>query len=181
MLPSIAFADARNGELFGYKIGGVYPVTDSTLQKLSSTELIIYAHDGHVFSQYFLAGKYYKGEGVEKDYAKAFKLYRKAAERQSRLGEDLSATNIFNICQEEGINIHGLTEDKQGDEKAAPRQIGKHGSRVFNNTVQVEIDTWTVTRSQKHVPRGDCNGTMPMPVYTIIRKEELIASEDDPF
>ena len=32
LLPSIAFADARNGELFGYKIGEVYPVTESTIR-----------------------------------------------------------------------------------------------------------------------------------------------------
>jgi hypothetical protein len=32
LLPSIAFADARNGELFGYKIGDVYPVTESTIE-----------------------------------------------------------------------------------------------------------------------------------------------------
>jgi hypothetical protein len=103
-----------------------------------------------------------------------------ATDRQSRLGEELSATNIFDICQEEGITIPGLSEEKQDDEKAAPRQIGKLASKVFNNTVQVELDSWTLTRSKKHV-RRDCNGTTPLTVYTITRKEELTASEDDPF
>ena len=34
LLPSIAFADARNGELFGYKIGDVYPITISTMGEI---------------------------------------------------------------------------------------------------------------------------------------------------
>ncbi len=104
-----------------------------------------------------------------------------AAERQSRLGEELSASNIFDICQEGGIEIRGLSEDKQDDDKAAARQIGKHAARVFNTTEQVEIDTWTVTRGKKRVPRPDHNGTMEITVYNITRKEEMIASEGDPF
>ena len=46
------------------------------------------AEQGHLYAQYCLANMYYKGQGVELDYAKAMELWQKAAEQGNADSQD---------------------------------------------------------------------------------------------
>ncbi|HEU5359724.1 MAG TPA: tetratricopeptide repeat protein, partial [Candidatus Deferrimicrobiaceae bacterium] len=82
----------RKGILFGFVLVLVLSARVSPASSDNVSLLIENAKKGDPKAQYGLAERYMKGEGVEKDVAKAEQWYRKAAEKgvadaQSTLGK----------------------------------------------------------------------------------------------
>jgi hypothetical protein len=78
-----------------------------------------------------------------------------ALEGENRLGESLTATAIVEICSMHDIAIPGSKDQADGD--MAKRQVGSLLRRVFREAEEIEVDGFTIRRSQQayRKPSGD--------------------------
>ena len=63
------------------------------------------------------------------------------------------------------IEIPGLRDEKRDDEDAGKKQIGVLMGRIFREKDPIEIEGWTVVRSQKFVTRPDGKGARSIKTY----------------
>ncbi len=82
----------------------------------------------------------------------------------------LSATEISNICQEEAIEIPGLSEFKQDDPIAGAKRIGSLLKPVFREDNTVEIDNFKITKTEKSMLREDGKGSRNISAYNFSKK-----------
>lgn len=95
-----------------------------------------------------------------------------AAERAGKLGGDgLSASNIAELCEDEGITIPGL---RAGGEKQAPIAIGRIMGRLFRETEGVSVDGFQCTRGERWEERltdtGAHDGMREIKAYKFSRE-----------
>ena len=88
-----------------------------------------------------------------------------AIRRLPNAQQSRSATSLFDLCQEAPIKIPGLRDEKQDEEDAGKKQIGVLMGRIFREKDQIEIEDWTVVRSQKFVTRPDGKGERSIKTY----------------
>ncbi|HZJ13567.1 MAG TPA: hypothetical protein VFD27_00880 [Chthoniobacteraceae bacterium] len=67
-------------------------------------------------------------------------------ERGERLGEPLSASQIYEVADEADVEIPGLKPESRGDEEAARKIIGKKLGALFRSSDTVAVDGFTVAR-----------------------------------
>lgn len=92
-----------------------------------------------------------------------------AVAEQSRLDEDLQATDIADICEQRSIIIPGLTMEKRHDEDSAKKTIGRLMARIFHEGDEVGLDGFTVgKRAGRHRPSE--HHTYPTTYYTFRRQ-----------
>ena len=84
--------------------------------------------------------------------------------------EPLSATDIFNICQDEAIEIPGLNEFNQNKPNVGGQRIGSLLKPVFREENTVEIDNFKITKTEKNVSREDGKGSRNTPAYNFSKK-----------
>lgn len=92
-----------------------------------------------------------------------------AADRAHRLGESFTASNLAELAESAGVPIPGLRQ--VGDERAAAKQIGIHLGRVFRegDGEAVEVDGFTIRRTEREEAREDGNGVRLLKAYEIQR------------
>lgn len=74
-----------------------------------------------------------------------------AAGQKDRLNRQLSASDIYALCQESSIPISGLS---QGDPDSGKRKIGSLLGPIFKNSNSVEIEGFQVTRTERKEQRA---------------------------
>ena len=84
--------------------------------------------------------------------------------------EPLSATDIFNICQDEAIEIPGLNEFNQNKPNVGGQKIGSLLKPVFREKNTFEIDNFIITKTEKNVSRDDGKGSRNVPAYIFSKK-----------
>ena len=67
-----------------------------------------------------------------------------AVAARNRLGEELKARDIFELCEETQLLIPGLTPEKRHDEDASNKVIGKIMARLFGEGDVVTVDAFEV-------------------------------------
>ena len=67
---------------------------------------------------------------------------------KNQLGEEITASDIGEMCLEDDIEIPGLSPENQTTEQA-PRQIGKIMGALFGDRLEVVIDEFRATRRQQ--------------------------------
>ena len=80
-----------------------------------------------------------------------------AVAAENRLGDSLIASELVEICELHAVKIPG----DPGDEGKAKRQVGSLCKQVFRDGESVDVDGFTVTRSDKgyRKPSGDMDTT----------------------
>jgi len=90
-----------------------------------------------------------------------------AVQAAGRLGEDMSASSIAALCEEETIPVPDSGRDNTD---ARLRRVGSLMARVFHETAaHVTIDEFTVTRGASKQYNKRRQGFIPMKVYTFTR------------
>ena len=89
-----------------------------------------------------------------------------AAEQDRRQDESFSASGFAELAEAHGISIPGV---RAGHEDRAAKQVGIHLGRLFKDTDKIEVDGFTVRRSERLEARQDGNGTYPVKTYGIAR------------
>ena len=90
-----------------------------------------------------------------------------AAEQGSRLGDLLTATDLWRLCEESAIDVPGLPNG--AEESPAVKRIGCVLSRVFGKGDNVEVDSYQVRRQEQQLKRDDGQGYFPQKLYCIER------------
>ena len=93
-------------------------------------------------------------------------------ENTPNFNKELATSEIFNICQEEAIEIPGLSEFKQDDPKAGGKRIGSILRPVFRNKDRVEVEGFEITKSVKNILREAGKGYRKIPAYIFSKGEE---------
>lgn len=91
-------------------------------------------------------------------------------ENTPNFNKELDTSEIFNICQEEAIEITGLSEHKQDDPKAGGKRIGSILKPVFRNKDIVEVEGFKITKTVKNMPREDGKGYRKIPAYNFSKQ-----------
>ena len=87
-------------------------------------------------------------------------------EKEGRLGEGLTCSNIFELCGEVGMTIPGL--DPRGDDQKAAIRIGRIMGKVFGDEQTITIDGMRFSKGHRMVKRTD-GGDKILKVYTVER------------
>jgi hypothetical protein len=82
------------------------------------------------------------------------------------LGVPLIASRLFEIADAAGVAIPGLRQLDAHDSEKARQTIGTKLAPIFKTANSVELDGFTVTRSEEMHQRADGNGYKPLNVYT---------------
>lgn len=91
-----------------------------------------------------------------------------AVEHGDRLGEPLTASQIFEIAVDEDIAVPGVKPHGQQDEGLGRKVIGSKLAKLFKDAGELELDGYTVTRSEEERSR-DGGGTYTGKFYTFAR------------
>ena len=89
-----------------------------------------------------------------------------AAEQDRRIKESFSASGFVELADAHAIAVPGV---RAGHEERAAKQVGIHLSRLFQDRDEIEVDGFTVRRSERLEVRQDGNGTYPVKTYGITR------------
>jgi len=92
-------------------------------------------------------------------------------ETLGRLGQEFTASEIYELAEENDIAVPGL---KHWNEDAGKRQVGKVFSRSLNGTSELEIEDYCVTLGTKEVWRSQYSDHKALKCYTFRR-----AASDD--
>jgi hypothetical protein len=92
-----------------------------------------------------------------------------AANEVAQLNQGMTATGIYALCQEAGIEIPGLRTGS--DEDRGKKVIGSVIGKLFGDRDTVEVDGFTVTREETYKARGESSsgGGFMSKIYTITR------------
>ena len=90
---------------------------------------------------------------------------------ENRLGAELKASDVFELCEENSIFVPGLSHDKRSDEEAAAKTIGRVLGRVFENSDTALVDAFTVTRKKTRTGVGP--GSYESKVYIISKNQPV--------
>jgi hypothetical protein len=85
---------------------------------------------------------------------------------ENRLGENLTATNLVDMCDTHGVDIPGL---KTATPDAAKKRIGVLLGNVFKETTSVGLDDFQIIRTETATRRQDGEGFMSQKNYTFHR------------
>lgn len=90
-----------------------------------------------------------------------------AVDQTGDLNTELTATEIFNLCDSNGITIPGLREG--GDEDKAKKVIGSIMAKLFRDTDSLDVDGYQVVRAERYVVRenGNEGGGYKSKTYTV--------------
>lgn len=90
-----------------------------------------------------------------------------AVDQTGELGRELTATEIFNLCDSNGITIPGLREG--GDEDKAKKVIGSIMAKLFRDSDTLDVDGYQVVREERYVVRenGNDGGGFKSKTYTV--------------
>ena len=92
-----------------------------------------------------------------------------AAKSRKQLGQNLNATDIVDLGDEESIDLPGTV--KPADANAAKRKVGSIMRKLFGETSVLECEDFAITRDKILAPRSDRpNENAPMPVYVFTEK-----------
>jgi hypothetical protein len=87
-----------------------------------------------------------------------------AVKIRKQLGQNLNATDIVDLGDEESIDLPGNV--KPADAIAAKRKVGSIMSKLFGETSVLECEDFVITRDKISAPRYDRpNENAPMPIY----------------
>ena len=101
-----------------------------------------------------------------------------AANSTERLGIELRASDIVELCEEKSINIPSISNDKRHDETACMKVIGKVMSRIFDKSETVEVETFTVTRKKSRSGQGA--ESFESKAYVFLKSGEDVSSQKEP-
>ncbi len=71
-----------------------------------------------------------------------------AVQKVGRLGEQLRAQDLFNITEENQVDIPGVNQMFVDDDRKGARLVGQVLSRAFGNEDQIDVEEYTVLRAQ---------------------------------
>jgi hypothetical protein len=91
-----------------------------------------------------------------------------AVELDGALGQDFSATRLYELGEEHGIEIPGLRES--ADEVQARQHIGKLMGKLFHETNALDVDGFTVARTEREEFCEEARVTKPVKFYTFTRE-----------
>jgi hypothetical protein len=92
------------------------------------------------------------------------------------MNKPLRASELVEICGEEGIYIPGVAQDRRHEEKDGSTAIGKLMKRVFGSSDSADVDVFTITRSKEAVVGGSLH-VYPAYFYTFSATTEEPASK----
>ena len=84
--------------------------------------------------------------------------------------EPFSATDIFDLCQDESIDVPGLSESNQDNSTVGGQRIGLLLKPVFKDKNEVNIDNFIITKTEKSVPRDGGKGDRKITAYIFSKK-----------
>lgn len=92
-----------------------------------------------------------------------------AANEANELNQELTATEIYELCQAETIDVPGMQND--AGEETGKKIIGTLMGRLFRDGDKIEVEGFTVTRQEKMVARKNTagGGRFMSKTYTITR------------
>jgi hypothetical protein len=128
-------------------------VLDWIIQNIFSEAPLL---DGHLAAQ----------ERVSNPALNLLRAFCLAADKDGRLDESFTASNLAELAEEHGIEIPGL---ERGGEERANQQIGIQLKRIFKSTERAEVDGFLVERGERHENRADGRGERAVKHYTIQR------------
>jgi hypothetical protein len=79
--------------------------------------------------------------------------------------EEFNTTDLVDRANRDGIDLPGWDGTRQ-DDGAESKHMGIVLGKCFGKTDSIELDGFTITRSEKRVPRDDGNGNWNMKIYT---------------
>lgn len=90
-------------------------------------------------------------------------------ERQCRLGEEMSASQLVDVAETGAISIPGIREQNAGDSDKAMKMVGMKLAPIFQSSATVAVEGFTVERIETLRERTDGNGSFPSKSYRFIR------------
>ncbi len=94
-----------------------------------------------------------------------------AADSEGKLSEEISASGLYELSQEHGIDLPGLREES--NETTARQHIGRMMARLFKATEAVEIDGYTVTRVEREEYFSEARQYQKMKFYSINKVKQF--------
>jgi hypothetical protein len=85
-----------------------------------------------------------------------------AVAEQDQLNGQLSASELYKIAADNGVDIPGLHEP---DEDKGKRVIGSIMARLFKNADTLPVDDFTVSRQEVEMERSNGGGKYPAKTY----------------
>jgi hypothetical protein len=92
-----------------------------------------------------------------------------AVDQHGRLREDLRATEIFDLAEEEEIVIPG--DKSGGDSEKGAKKIGTLMKKVFKDNDSVDVDGYQIKRVIQKEKRGDGQGYFEVKTYSITKSD----------
>ena len=89
-----------------------------------------------------------------------------AIDQSEKLGERLNASQIFDLAQDNGIELPNLQTQTT---EAGAKQIGTLFAKVFKTGDSAQVDCYVIERSERKAMRKDGNGFYPMKIYTFTK------------
>lgn len=77
-----------------------------------------------------------------------------ALSKHNQLNKPFRANELFDISEEEGLYVPGVSKEKLHEEKDFTTALGKLMKRVFGDSDETEVDVFTVSRSNEKVESG---------------------------
>ena len=94
-----------------------------------------------------------------------------AVENIPTLEKLLSTNEIFNLCQDESIDVPGLSESNQDNSTVGGQRIGLLLKPVFKDKNEVNIDNFVITKTEKSMPRDDGKGDRKITAYIFSKRK----------
>jgi hypothetical protein len=115
--------------------------------------------DGHLSAQ----------ERVSTPALTFLRLIALEVERKGLLGQALIASQIYELAVDADVAVPGLSKDDERNEEKARLLIGTKLAAVFKEGAQVELDGFTIARSQTVQDREGGKGLYMVKTYTFSR------------
>lgn len=174
-LPLLAYVQREQGRV----LGAVYAILQDWITAGKPTT----PDGGHDFREWASASDYivqhYFGTGRLMDGHESAKirvsdpgltfirLLALALQQDGKLGQVLTASDLFQACEDHGTDIPGLRERT---EEAGRKRIGcimRHGG--LRDAGEITVDGFTVTREEREVRRSDGTGYFTQQAYVFTR------------
>jgi hypothetical protein len=90
-----------------------------------------------------------------------------AIDQTGELNRELTATEIYSLCESSDIPIPGLREG--ADEDKAKRVVGTVMAKIFRDSDTIKVDNYEVIREERYVARDNSNdgGGFKSKTYTV--------------